>query len=139
VRGGGVEPHVPIAYAGERIGHLRGTGQRAFTLVKSPDPHQRSHGDVERPFTLPAVCHAVRQELKELGRQFHGSNAGCPVHLAPFAVRLVIRQQPVQTVDFVEGGVGRCFQLAPVVAVEHDREGRSHGFVAELDALQNAG
>jgi hypothetical protein len=48
-------------------------------------------------------------------------------------------QQPVQAVDVVEGGRRRRSPTAGVIAVLHDGECRSHGFVAELDALQIAG
>ena len=129
---------MPMADTRKRIGHFCRPRQRALALVKTPDLHERSHGDVERPVALLAVFQAVREELEQLGRHFHRSNAGRPVHLAPFAVRLVIRQQPVEPMDFVEGGVGCLLHLTAVVAVQHDRERRAHGFVILLDPQQIA-
>jgi len=131
--GSRVESHMPVADTRQRIGHVCRPGQRTLALVKSPDLHQRSHRDVERAIALPAVGQAVREELEQLRRHSHWSYAGSPVHFAPFAVRLVIRQQSVEAMEFVEGGVGGLLHPAAIVAVQHDRKRRGHGFVVPLD------
>src|SRR5215471_12363167 len=102
------------------------------TLVKSPHLHQRSDGNIERAFTLPAVFDAGRQQLVELVRDFHRALGSISIDLAPLAFRTVVGKQAVVTANFVKGILGGRLQFEPVLAIQDQRISRPHGVGARL-------
>src|ERR1017187_3180961 len=53
-----VQAKVAVTHLGEGRGDFRLVGQVTGPFIKPPNLHQRSHRDIERAFTLPAVLDA---------------------------------------------------------------------------------
>ena len=122
-----VQGQVPVAHLGEGRRHFGSMGQVAGALVKSPHLHQRPHRNVERPFALPAVFHAGRQEPEQFRRNLNGPGRRVPVNQAPLAFGFVIRKLVVEPPGLIESGIHRRLHAHPVVSVQRDGVGRTHG------------
>src|ERR1035438_8023249 len=131
---GPVQENVPVTHLGERRGDFRFVGQVAAPLIESPDLHQRSHRDIERAFTLPAVLEAGRKELEKLRRNLDRPEPSVPIDLAPLASGLIVRKQLVESPDLVERSVRRRLHLDPVIAIQGNGIGRTHGVGALFES-----
>jgi hypothetical protein len=103
--------------------------------VKAPYLHERADCDVEGSTGAFAVGHAFGKQLEQLVRHPHRAACGAAIHLAQLAGRPVIRQHSVEPVDLLECGVGCILERETMIAVQHHGEGRPHGFIGSLDAL----
>ena len=123
----GVEMNVPIAGLLQRGHDFGAMRQMSRALIKPPNFHQRTHRNIKRPFTFAAVILASRQQLEQLLGNPDRAFGGVPVHAAPLARGLVIRQQVVQAPCLVKRRVGGGFHGHAAGTVEHHRIGRPHG------------